>query len=91
MDSSGELPDGRKFNGPAELKKILLADDAKFRRCLSEKLLTYALGRGLEYYDRCAVDDMCQQLKAGGDRFGSLVLAVVKSDPFQKRRAKSAK
>ncbi len=88
VDSSGELPDGRKFAGPVELKKILLADDAKFRRCLAEKLLTYGLGRGLEYYDRCAVDDICKELKAGGDRFQSLVLAVVKSEPFQKRRGK---
>jgi hypothetical protein len=71
-----------------ELKKILLADDAKFRRCLAEKLLTYGLGRGLEYYDRCAVDDICKELKAGGDRFQALVLAVVKSDPFQKRKGK---
>jgi hypothetical protein len=86
IDASGELPDGRKFAGPAELKKILLSDDAKFRRCLAEKLLTYGLGRGLEYYDRCAVDDICKELKAGGDRFQALVSAVVKSEPFQKRR-----
>ncbi len=69
VDASGELPDGRKFAGPLELKKILLADDANFRRCLTEKLLTYALGRGLEYYDRCAVDDISKELRAGGDRF----------------------
>jgi hypothetical protein len=88
IDASAELPDGRKFSGPAELKKILLADDAKFRRCLSEKMLTYALGRGLEYYDKCAVDDICKELKANGDRFQTMIHAVVKGDPFQKRRGK---
>ncbi len=91
VDSSGELPDGRKFAGPVELKKILLADDAKFRRCLTEKVLTYALGRGLEYYDRCAVDDISKELQAGGDRFQRLVLAVVASEPFQKRRGATAR
>jgi mono/diheme cytochrome c family protein len=90
IDASAELPDGRKFSGPAELKKILLSDDAKFRRCLAEKMLTYALGRGLEYYDKCAVDDICNELKAGGDRFQTMVLAIVKSEPFQKRRGKRA-
>jgi len=88
IDASGELPDGRKFAGPAELKAILKADAEKFRRCFSEKVLTYALGRGLEYYDRCWVEEITKKLSAGGDKMGTLVLAVAESDAFQKRRGR---
>ena len=56
VDASGVLPDGRVFDGPAGLKKVLRADKAAFVRCVAEKLLTYALGRGLEAYDRVAVN-----------------------------------
>ena len=56
MDASGVLPDGRKFDGPAGLKKILRDDRNVFVRCVTEKMLTYALGRGLEQYDRRAVN-----------------------------------
>ena len=89
IDPTGELPDGSKFNGPAELRKILIAKGDLFRKNLSEKMLTYALGRGLEYYDRCAVDDIVTALKKGQDRFATMMLAVVQSDPFQKRRGNS--
>ncbi|MBI1899875.1 MAG: DUF1592 domain-containing protein [Planctomycetia bacterium] len=88
IDASGELPDGRKFNGPSELKQILLGDKADFRRCLAEKMLTYALGRGLEYYDRCAVDDIVRAVEQDGEGMQALVHAIVASDPFQKRRGK---
>ena len=88
IDSSGVLPDGSKFTGPAELRKTLLAKSDLFRKCLAEKLLTFALGRGLEYYDKCAVDEIVAKTKAGGDRFSALVVAVVESDPFQKRAGK---
>jgi hypothetical protein len=88
IDASGVLPDGKAFNGPAELRKVLLAKSDLFRRCLAEKLLTFALGRGLEYYDKCAVDDVVKASQARGDKFSALVLAVVQSDPFQKRKGK---
>ena len=88
IDSSGVLPGGVKFDGPAELRKILLGQADKFRRCLGEKLLTFALGRGLEYYDKCALDEMVTKLKAGSDRFSALVLAVVESEAFGRRNAK---
>ena len=55
-------------------------------RCLSEKMLTYALGRGLEYYDKCAVDQITKSLQKNSYRFSSLILEVVKSTPFQMRR-----
>jgi mono/diheme cytochrome c family protein len=86
IDPAGELPDGSKFSGPAELRKVLLAKADLFRKNLAEKMLTYALGRGLEYYDRCATDDIVAALKKGDDRFAALMIAVVQSDPFQKRR-----
>ena len=88
IDSSGVLPGGEKFDGPAELRKILLGKADLFRRCLAEKLITFALGRGLEYYDKCVLDELVAKLKAGDDRFSALVLAIVDSEPFQKRKGK---
>jgi hypothetical protein len=88
IDPSGVLPDGSKFSGPAELRKVLLGKADQFRNCFAEKVLTFALGRGLEYYDKCAVDEIVKAGKAGQDRFAAYVLAVVRSDPFQKRKGK---
>lgn len=88
VDSSGVLPSGRKFRGPKELKAILKAKDKDFVRCLSEKLLTYALGRGVEYYDTCAVDVIVAGTVKNKYKFSQLVLEIVKSDPFQKRKGK---
>lgn len=86
IDASGELPDGRTFDGPGELKKILLEQKEAFRRAFVESLLTYALGRGLESYDRRAVAGIVKKLEESGDRFSALVLEIVRSDPFLKRR-----
>jgi mono/diheme cytochrome c family protein len=88
IDASGVLPGGAKFDGPAELRKILLGKADLFRRCLAEKLTTFALGRGLEYYDKCVLDDLVAKLKAGDDRFSALVVAIVESEPFQQRKGK---
>jgi len=88
IDASGVLPDGSKFDGPNELRKTLLKKSDEFRRCLAEKLLTFALGRGLEYYDKCVLDDLTKTLKAENDTFSALVISIVQSDPFQKRQAK---
>ncbi len=87
IDSTGVMPDGSKFDGPAELRKVLVGKAEMFRRCLAEKLLTFATGRGLEYYDKCVLDELSLKLKAGDDRFSALVLAIVESDAFQKRKA----
>jgi mono/diheme cytochrome c family protein len=86
IDPAGELPDGASFAGPADLRKVLLGKADLFRRCLAEKMLTYALGRGLEYYDKCAVDELVKALQSHNDRFSALVIGVVNSEPFQKRR-----
>lgn len=85
LDTSGVLPGGVKFRGPSELKQILLKNKAGFARALSEKLLTYALGRGIESSDKCAVDAIVKQSAAQNYRFASLVADVVDSDPFRKR------
>lgn len=88
IDASGTLPAGESFQSPAELRAILKNRHADFRRCLTEKLLTYALGRGLEYYDECAVNGIVRNAAANRDTFSALVLEIVSSDPFQKRRVK---
>jgi mono/diheme cytochrome c family protein len=88
IDASGVLPGGEKFNGPAELKAVLKEKKVDFCRCLTEKMLTYALGRGLEYYDKCVVDDIVAALAKNDYRFTALVLEIVKSEPFQKRRGR---
>jgi mono/diheme cytochrome c family protein len=88
IDPSGALPDGKSFKGPKELKAILKAKEEEFRRCFTEKLLTYALGRGLEFYDKPAIEQISQNLVRQGNRFSALVAEIVKSDPFQKRRGK---
>ena len=87
IDVSGELPSGEKLNGAADLKKVILARQDDFVRNLSEKLLTYALGRELEDFDDCPVRQITAQLKVDQHRFSSLVLNIVKSYPFQHRRS----
>lgn len=87
IDPSGVLPDGHSFQGPSQLKTLLRSQKEGFRRCLTEKMLTYAIGRGLEYYDRCAVDAILEALDKDGDRMTTLVVEVVKSEPFQMRTA----
>jgi cytochrome c553 len=86
IDASGTLPDGRSFQGPRELKAVLRADRSAFAEGLTEKLLTYALGRGLERYDKPTVKKIASRVAAENYRFSSLVLEIVKSLPFQMRR-----
>lgn len=86
IDSSGSLPGGRKFNGPEELKAILKTDRDAFAKGLTEKLLTYALGRGLESYDKRTVKEIGAHLSEADYRFSHLILEIVKSMPFQMTR-----
>ena len=86
IDPAGQLPDGRSFQSWAELKPILKEQKDLFARCLSEKMLIYALGRGLEYYDQPAVDRIVAALQSDNYRFSTLVREIARSDPFQKRR-----
>jgi hypothetical protein len=87
VDSSGSLPDGRSFRTPGELKQILLADRGAFVRGVTEKMLIYALGRGLEPYDRPTVASIVKEVEAKDYRFSAQVTAIVESLPFQMRAA----
>ena len=87
IESSGTLPDGRTFSGSKELKAILKGQSDQFVRNVTEKLLTYSLGRGLERFDRPTVDAISRQVAANNYRFSSLVLEVVKSTPFRMKTA----
>jgi mono/diheme cytochrome c family protein len=86
IDASGNLPDGSKFNGPDGLKKLLISRKDQVARAIAERMLTYALGRGIEYYDRAAVDIIAGNIAKNDYRFSALVAEIVKSDPFRKRR-----
>jgi len=89
VDAAGTLPVGRSFHSPMELKSILRTDRDAFARCVTEKMLTYALGRGLERYDKPAVNLICSRLAASDYRFSRLVLEIVGSLPFQMRHGEA--
>ncbi|GAB4152766.1 MAG: DUF1592 domain-containing protein [Planctomycetaceae bacterium] len=86
VDASGTLPGGHRFSGPIELVGILKKREADFARCFTRKLLTFALGRGLEDYDKCAVDDIIKKTAQSKYRFSDIVLEIVRSKPFQMKR-----
>jgi hypothetical protein len=87
IDASGTLLTGEDFAGIRELKTILKEKHYRdFYRCLTEKLLTYALGRGLEYYDEHTVDQIVEKLDASGGKFSTVVTGVIESAPFQRQR-----
>jgi mono/diheme cytochrome c family protein len=91
IDATGVLPDGRTFDGPAGLQVVLKEQTPAFTRCLTEKLFTYALGRGPQRGDRRAVADIARKLADNEYRFSALVLALVHSDPFQNRTGGDAR
>ncbi|HVZ20015.1 MAG TPA: DUF1592 domain-containing protein, partial [Vicinamibacterales bacterium] len=88
IDASGMLPDGTAFNGMAGLKKILLADRDQFVNTVAEKLLMYALGRNVQYYDQPYVRAIVHGAASSNDTFASLVTGVVHSAPFQLRSSR---
>lgn len=87
IDSSGQLADGTKINGIVELRQALLKHPEYFVGTLTEKLLTYALGRPLEYYDMPVVRGIVEGAAGSDYRFSSLIAGIVKSEPFEMRRA----
>ena len=89
VDSSGILPSGKSFASPAQMREVLSGMLPDFSRCLTEKMLTYALGRGLERYDRLTVQAITKRLGASGYGFRTLVNEVVRSLPFQSRRGEA--
>lgn len=87
IDASGELTTGDRFNGPLELSNILAGSRRDlFVRNLTRTMLTYALGRGLEHYDKCAVKEIVAHVKANDHRFSALIEGIINSVPFQLRR-----
>ena len=88
IDALGTLPGGETFNGPIELKKTLMGKSDQFVEAFAAKVLTYALGRGMEPFDRPAVRAITASTRADGDRFGSLIEAVVLSESFRTCRGR---
>lgn len=87
IDTAGKLITGEKFQTVADLNKIFTSSRrTDFYRCLADKLLTYAIGRGIEYYDAPTIDRIVDALEKDGGKMGTLVRAVIDSAPFQKRR-----
>ena len=87
IDAAGALPSGVTFEGVIGLKRALLARPELFVNTVTEKMLTYALGRGMEYYDAPAVRAIVREARNNDFRFSALILGVVKSAPFQMRRS----
>jgi hypothetical protein len=87
IDAAGGLPDGSRFDGVTGLQKALLSHPENFVNTMTEKLLTYSLGRGVEYYDGPAVRKIVRESRDQDYRFSSLVLGIVNSTPFQMRSA----
>ncbi|MEZ5400042.1 MAG: DUF1592 domain-containing protein [Bryobacteraceae bacterium] len=91
VDAGGELPGGRRFTSPAELKQILLQDKNAFTRSLTEKLMTFALGRGLESPDKPLVREIVGRVAGGDYRFSVLVREIVNSPAFRMRRGEDVR
>ena len=91
VDASGELPTGEKFTGPSELKQVLLAKKQQFIRNVTEKMLAYALGRGVEYYDYPTVKGIMESLARNNYSSMTLISEIAKSYPFQYRRDEPVK
>jgi mono/diheme cytochrome c family protein len=85
VNASGVLPDGRQFTGPGELKAVLAGQPRPFVRTMASKMLTYALGRGLERYDRPALEAITKRMETSGYKFSTLVEGIVESLPFRER------
>ncbi len=89
IDASATMPSGAQFEGPAGLRRILLGRGEEFASTVTDKLLAYAVGRGLEYYDRPSVRQILRDAAPDDYRWSSIVLGIVRSAPFQGRRSRS--
>src|SRR5207237_9364899 len=86
MDCLGVLPDSSKFDGPAGLREVLMSKRNLFVETVTERLLTYALGRGVEQYDHPVLRKITHEAAADNYRWSSIILGIVNSAPFQMRR-----
>ena len=92
IDAAGKLDSGEVFKNATDLRHILTSKkNDLFARCLTEKMLTYALGRGLEYYDKRTVDSILKRLEKNGYKFNDLVDGIVTSLAFDKKRGEAGK
>jgi hypothetical protein len=91
INPAGTMPDGRSFKGPQDLKQLLRSQSGAFTRHLTENLLTFALGRGIERYDEPVVAHISERVAANGYRFSTLVMEIVNSEPFQLRSGEGVK
>src|SRR5262249_22448221 len=89
IDPSGAMPDGTKFSGAVEFRKALLQRREELMLSLTEKMMTYALGRGLEYYDMPAIRQVVRGAAGRDYRWSAIVANLVRSTPFRMRRAES--
>jgi hypothetical protein len=89
VDASGALPDGEKFEGLNGLRTLLVARKERFVGTIAERLLAYALGRGVEYYDRPALRAIVREAARNDYRWSALILGIVDSTPFRMRRTES--
>jgi len=89
LDTSGIMPNGKSFQNPAEMRVVLQSELPDFARCITEKMLTYALGRGLERYDRRAIESITRKLAPANYPFQALVQEIVQSLPFSMRRGET--
>ncbi len=87
VDATAGLPDGSRFEGVAGIERALLKRPEVFVGTLAEKLLTFALGRGVESYDAPAVRKIVRDARADGYRFSSLIVGIATSTPFQMRKS----
>jgi hypothetical protein len=83
IDASGQLVDGTPVNSPSSLRNALLGHSEQFVRTMTEKLLTYAVGRGIEYYDMPVVRSIARTASANEYRFSTIIMGIVRSTPFQ--------
>jgi len=90
IDASATIWDGTKVNGPTELRQALLKYSPQFVRTITEKLMTYALGRGVEYEDMPVIRSITRQAHNDNDRFMAILMGIIKSDPFQMRVKQAA-
>ncbi len=89
IDAGGTFPNGKSFVTPAEMRTLLKSELPDFARCLTQKMLTYSLGRAVERYDRRTVNDIQRKLAASDYRFQTLIYEIVQSLPFQSRRGEA--
>ena len=90
IDASGVTPDGARFEGPRELRDVLLRQPERFAGAVVEKLLAFSLGRALEHYDRPAVRRIVREAQGSGYRWSSLIRGVIRSAPFRMRTPRAA-